>query len=59
MLLEHKGNEKVRECIMRRWNVFILTGYSGPDPETTSENGIDNTMWPRSRTYSIRLTVKF
>ena len=40
-------------------NVFILTGYSGPDPETTSENGIDNTMWPRSRTYSIRLNVKF
>ena len=40
-------------------NVFILTGYSGPDPETTSENGIDNTMWPRSRTYSLRLNVKF
>jgi iron complex outermembrane receptor protein len=40
-------------------NVFILTGYSGPDPETTSENGIDNTMWPRSRTYSIRLNIKF
>ena len=40
-------------------NVFILTGYSGPDPETTSENGIDNTMWPRSRTYSLRLNVNF
>ena len=40
-------------------NVFILTGYSGPDPETISENGIDNTMWPRSRTYSLRLNVKF
>ena len=40
-------------------NVFILTGYSGPDPETTSENGIDNAMWPRSRTYSLRLNVKF
>ena len=40
-------------------NVYILTGYSGPDPETTSENGIDNTMWPRSRTYSLRLNVKF
>ena len=40
-------------------NVFILTGYSGVDPETTSENGIDNTMWPRPRTYSLRLNVKF
>jgi iron complex outermembrane receptor protein len=40
-------------------NVFILTGYSGIDPETTSENGIDNTMWPRPRTYSVRVNVKF
>ena len=40
-------------------NVFILTGYSGMDPEVVSENGIDNTMWPRSRTYSLRLNVKF
>ena len=40
-------------------NVFILTGYSGMDPEVVSENGIDNTMWPRPRTYSLRLNVNF
>lgn len=40
-------------------NLFILTGYSGMDPETTSEAGIDNAMWPRPRTYSLRLNVKF
>ena len=40
-------------------NVFIITGYSGMDPEVVSENGIDNTMWPRPRTYSLRLNVKF
>ena len=40
-------------------NVFILTGYSGMDPETVSENGIDNTMWPRPRTWSLRLNVNF
>ena len=40
-------------------NLFILTGYSGMDPETTSEAGIDNTMWPRPRTYSLRLNVRF
>ncbi|MBQ8839301.1 MAG: SusC/RagA family TonB-linked outer membrane protein [Bacteroidales bacterium] len=40
-------------------NVFILTGYSGMDPEVISETGIDSTMWPRSRTYSIRLNVRF
>lgn len=40
-------------------NVFIITGYSGMDPEVTSETGIDNTIWPRPRTYSIRATVSF
>jgi len=40
-------------------NVFVLTGYSGMDPETVSENGIDNTMWPRPRTWSLRVNVKF
>lgn len=40
-------------------NVFILTGYSGMDPEVISENGIDNTIWPRPRTYSLRVNVNF
>lgn len=40
-------------------NVFIITGYSGMDPEVISENGIDNTIWPRPRTYSLRLNVNF
>ncbi len=40
-------------------NVFILTGYSGMDPEVISENGIDNTIWPRPRTYSLRINVNF
>ena len=40
-------------------NVFVLTGYSGMDPEVISENGIDNTIWHRPRTWSLRLNVKF
>ena len=40
-------------------NVFVITGYSGMDPETVSENGIDNAMWPRPRTWSLRLNVNF
>ena len=40
-------------------NVFVMTGYTGMDPEVTAENGIDNTMWPRPRTYSLRLNVNF
>jgi len=40
-------------------NVFVMTGYTGMDPETVSENGIDNTMWPRPRTWSLRINVNF
>ena len=40
-------------------NVFILTGYSGMDPEVVSENGIDGTIWPRPRTWSLRVNVNF
>ena len=40
-------------------NVFILTGYSGMDPEVISENGIDNTIWPRPRTWSLRVNIGF
>ena len=40
-------------------NVFIITGYSGMDPETTSESGIDSTIWPRPRTFSLRLNLNF
>ena len=40
-------------------NVFLLTPYTGMDPEVVSETGIDNTMWPRPRTYSLRLNINF
>ena len=40
-------------------NVFLLTRYTGIDPEVISETGIDNTIWPRPRTYSLRLNVNF
>ena len=40
-------------------NVVVLTRYTGMDPEITAENGIDNTMWPRPRTFSLRMNVNF
>ena len=40
-------------------NVFVITKYSGMDPECSSETGIDNTVWPRPRTYSLRLNINF
>jgi iron complex outermembrane receptor protein len=39
-------------------SAFTLTGYSGVDP-TAGLNGIDNNIYPRSRTFSGGLSVKF
>ena len=39
-------------------NVFVLTGFSGIDPEV-GLNGVSNSFWPRPRTYSIRLNINF
>jgi TonB-linked SusC/RagA family outer membrane protein len=36
-------------------NVFIITDYTGVDPETT--NGIDNNQYPRPRTYVLGLNL--
>jgi TonB-dependent starch-binding outer membrane protein SusC len=39
-------------------NAFTLTGYSGVDPEA-GFNGIDNVIYPRSRTFSLGVTLGF
>ncbi len=36
-------------------NVFIITNYTGVDPEVT--NGIDNNLYPRPRTYVLGLNL--
>ena len=38
-------------------NVFTITGYSGTDPEVP--NGMDNSFYPRPRTYSVSLGLQF
>ncbi len=38
-------------------NVFVLTKYSGLDPEVNG--GIDNNIYPRPRIYSLNLTFDF
>ena len=40
-------------------NVFVITNYSGIDPEINSTDGVDRTFWPRPRTFSLRLNVNF
>jgi TonB-dependent starch-binding outer membrane protein SusC len=38
-------------------NVFVITNYKGLDPEIAS--GVDNNFYPRPRTYSIGLNLRF
>ena len=39
-------------------NVFTMTGYSGVDP-TAGLNGIDNNIYPRARTWTGGMSVRF
>ena len=39
-------------------NAFTMTGYSGVDP-TAGLNGLDNNIYPRSRTFTGGLSVRF
>ena len=39
-------------------NAFTITGYNGVDP-TAGLNGIDNNIYPRSRTFSAGLNLRF
>ncbi|PYO87649.1 MAG: SusC/RagA family TonB-linked outer membrane protein, partial [Gemmatimonadetes bacterium] len=39
-------------------NAFTLTGYTGVDP-TSGLNGIDNNIYPRARTISTGLDIRF
>ena len=38
-------------------NVFCITKYSGVDPEIP--NGVDNSFYPRPRTFSLNIGINF
>ena len=40
-------------------NVFVITKYSGIDPEVSSSEGIDGAVWPRPRVYTLRVNLNF
>ncbi|MBP3612383.1 MAG: TonB-dependent receptor [Rikenellaceae bacterium] len=40
-------------------NVFVITNYSGLDPECSVTGGIDSNIYPRPRIYSVRLGINF
>lgn len=49
-----KANLRVNAIVQ---NVFVITKYKGLDPEISG--GIDNTFYPRPRTYSLALNLDF
>ena len=40
-------------------NVFVISRFSGIDPEVSGNTGVADTFWPRPRTYSLRLNINF
>ncbi len=40
-------------------NVFVITDYSGLDPECSVAGGVDSNIYPRPRIYSVRLGINF
>ncbi len=40
-------------------NVFVITDYSGLDPEVSSADGVYSTLIPRPRLYTLRLNINF
>ena len=56
-----KPIKKFASNSIRLWagmqNVFTITNYSGLDPEVF--NGIDNTIYPRPRTFLLGANIKF
>ena len=40
-------------------NVFVISDYSGLDPESSVAGGIDGNIYPRPRIYSLRLGINF
>ena len=40
-------------------NVFVVTKYSGADPESASSTGVDNNIYPRPRIYNIGASIDF
>lgn len=40
-------------------NVFVITKYRGLDPELANDSGVDNTIYPRPRIYSIGASLDF
>ena len=55
-VFNNKANLTVQASIQ---NVFVITNYSGLDPESASSSGVDNFIYPRPRVFSVRFGLDF
>ena len=55
-ILRNKTTLRVSASVQ---NVFVITKYSGADPESSNSTGVDNNIYPRPRIYSIGANLDF
>jgi TonB-dependent starch-binding outer membrane protein SusC len=53
------GNKASLRLTASVQNVFIITKYSGLDPENSDSKGIDNNIYPRPRIFSLGCNLDF
>ena len=61
IVLGYRFNKLYKDASLRLYgavnNVFLVTKYSGQDPENFG--GIDNNFYPRPRTFALGLNLGF
>ena len=55
-VMHNKATLRVSASIQ---NVFVITKYSGLDPEIANDGGVDNNIYPRPRIYSLGFNFDF
>ena len=55
-VLNDKASLRINASVQ---NVFILTKYSGLDPENAGDGGVDNNIYPRPRVFSVGFNLDF
>lgn len=57
------GNKIIKKANLRLsasvQNVFVITKYSGADPENANSTGVDNNIYPRPRIFTIGANLDF
>jgi TonB-dependent starch-binding outer membrane protein SusC len=55
-IMKNKASLRVTSSIQ---NLFVITNYSGLDPENASSSGTDYTIYPRPRIFSLGANIDF